>query len=102
MDVESRSSLPDIAPSRIAASSTSFVSGPAWSSDDAKAIMPTLETRPYGGFTDTVPQHEAGCLIEPRVSVPSEAAHRDAATAAAEPPGLPPGAPSRAPGVRGV
>jgi hypothetical protein len=39
-DVESHGSWPAIAPSSSAASVTSRVSGPHWSSDDAKAIMP--------------------------------------------------------------
>ncbi len=37
------------------------------------------------------PESAAGCRIEPPVSVPSVAAHKPAATAAAEPPELPPG-----------
>ena len=40
IDVESRSSWPTICPSSSAASVTSRVSGPAWSSDEAKAIIP--------------------------------------------------------------
>ena len=39
-EVESRRSRPSIAPSSRAASVTSRVSGPAWSSDDAKATIP--------------------------------------------------------------
>src|SRR5437660_5670114 len=39
----------------------------------------------------TTPQSEAGCRIEPPVSVPSAIAHRPAATAAALPPDEPPG-----------
>ena len=39
-DVESHGSLPAIAPSSSAASVVSRVNGPAWSSDEAKAIMP--------------------------------------------------------------
>ena len=37
------------------------------------------------------PQKEAGCLIEPPVSVPVAKAHKFAFTAAAEPPEDPPG-----------
>jgi hypothetical protein len=39
----------------------------------------------------TTPQNAAGWRIEPPVSVPSEAGHSPAATAADEPPELPPG-----------
>ena len=39
-EVESHGSLPAIAPNRSAASVTSRVNGPAWSSDEAKAIIP--------------------------------------------------------------
>ena len=38
-----------------------------------------------------IPQKEAGCLIEPPVSVPVAKAHKFAFTAAAEPPEDPPG-----------
>ena len=38
-----------------------------------------------------MPQHAAGCRIEPPVSVPVVAGTRRAATAAAEPPDEPPG-----------
>ncbi len=39
-EVESQGSWPAIAPSSRAASVTSRVNGPAWSSDEAKAIIP--------------------------------------------------------------
>ncbi len=39
-DVESHGSCPTIAPSSSAASVTSRVNGPAWSSDEANAIIP--------------------------------------------------------------
>ena len=38
-----------------------------------------------------IPQKEAGCLIEPPVSVPVAKVHKFAFTAAAEPPEDPPG-----------
>src|SRR5690348_912736 len=41
------------------------------------------------------PHSEAGCRIEPPVSVPVAPAHSDAATAAADPPDDPPGTCSR-------
>ena len=85
---------------RIAASRTSFASGPTWSSDDAKAVRPYRDTRPYVGFSPTHPQNEAGWRIEPPVSEPSDAMARSAATAAAEPPLEPPGTWSRFQGLR--
>ena len=65
--------------------------GPIWSSDDANATSPYLETSPYVGFSPTTPQKLAGCLIEPPVSEPSAHGTRFAATAAADPPEEPPG-----------
>ena len=43
------------------------------------------------GFIPTVPQKEAGCLIEPPVSVPNATGAILAATAEADPPEEPPG-----------
>ena len=45
-DVESFSSLPAIRLKSVAQSSTSFAIGPIWSSDDANATNPYLETNP--------------------------------------------------------
>ena len=70
---------------------TVWLKVPIWSSEDAKATSPYLETRPYVGLTPTTPQSAAGWRMEPPVSVPVAAAHRRAATAAAEPPEEPPG-----------
>ena len=53
--------------------------------------MPHLETLPYVGFRPVIPQSEAGCLMEPPVSVPVAAGTIPAETAEAEPPELPPG-----------
>ncbi len=72
-------------------SSTVFVSGPAWSSDEANAIIPNLLTLPYVGFIPTTPQKAAGWRIDPPVSVPIEPRQRDADVATAEPPLDPPG-----------
>src|SRR5262245_6268907 len=47
-----------------------------------------------------MPQHAAGLRIEPPVSVPVAPGHRNAATAAPEPPLEPPGERSSAPGLR--
>ena len=75
----------------IAASCTSFVIGPIWSSDDANATNPYLETNPYVGFNPTTPQKLAGSLIEPPVSLPNAHGTMLLATAAALPPDDPPG-----------
>ena len=60
--------------------------GPAWSKDDANATIPYLEQLPYVGFNPTVPVNDAGCLIDPPVSVPIVAGVNFAAKADAEPP----------------
>jgi hypothetical protein len=89
--VLSAGSCPAIAPSTSAASVTSLVSGPIWSSDDAYATSPYRLTRPYVGFSPTIPHRLAGWRTLPPVSEPSAARHRSAATAAALPPLDPPG-----------
>src|SRR5271170_8005873 len=76
------------------------VNGPIRSNEEAKAIRPYLDTRPYVGISAGMPQYAPGCRMEPPVSVPSETTDRPAATAAAEPPLDPPGTRSRAPGFR--
>ena len=55
-DVVSFSSCPAIRFNNIALSFTSLVIGPIWSSDDANATKPYLETKPYVGFNPTTPQ----------------------------------------------
>ena len=65
--------------------------GPAWSKDDANATIPYLEQLPYVGFKPTVPVKDAGCLIDPPVSVPIVAGVNFAASAYDEPPEDPPG-----------
>ena len=70
------------------------------SREDAKAIRPYLDTRPYVGIMAGMPQKAPGCRIDPPVSVPSETTARPAATAAAEPPLEPPGTRSSATGFR--
>ena len=62
-------------------------------------MVPKTLTRPKVGFSPTVPQKEEGTRIEPPVSVPTEAAQRPAATAAAEPALDPPGIRSSAHGL---
>ena len=69
--------------------------GPIWSSDDANATNPYLETSPYVGFKPTTPQSAAGWRIDPPVSEPSAQGTISLATAAALPPLDPPGAVSK-------
>src|SRR5207253_11144039 len=80
-----------MAPSRVAASRTSRVNVPTWSRDDANAISPYRDTRPYVGFIPTTPHSAAGCRTEPPVSVPSAHTACPDATAAADPADDPPG-----------
>src|SRR5919198_1852249 len=89
--VASLGSCPVIDRRRTAASRTLRVSVPTWSRDDANAISPYRETRPYVGLRPTTPQSAAGCRTEPPVSVPNAHTHSPAATAAADPPDDPPG-----------
>ena len=89
--VLSRSSVPLMQSRSSAASRTLRVMGPIWSRLEPNATSPHREMRPYVGFSPTIPQNAAGCLIEPPVSLPIAAAHRPAATAAALPALLPPG-----------
>src|SRR5438552_10825488 len=88
-----------MADSSVAASRTSRVSVPTWSGEDANAIRPNLEIRPYVGFSPTTPHSEAGCRTEPPVSVPRAHTASPAATAAAEPPDEPPGTRERSHGL---
>src|SRR6478672_1448668 len=61
------------------------------SSDEANAIRPYRDTRPYVGFSPTMPQSEAGWRMEPPVSDPRASGVMPAATATADPPLDPPG-----------
>src|ERR1700677_1500929 len=74
--------------------------GPIRSSDEAKAISPYLDTRPYVGISAGTPQYAPGCRMEPPVSVPRATTDIPAAIAAAEPPLEPPGTRSSATGFR--
>src|SRR5580765_6994950 len=89
--VESRSSRPAMTPSASAASDTFVPNTPTWSRDDPNATNPWRLTRPYVGFTPTIPQNAAGWRTEPPVSDPSAMGTTPAATATAEPPDDPPG-----------
>src|SRR5271168_55123 len=84
----------------VAASVMLVANGPIRSRDDAKAIRPYLDTRPYVGIIAGMPQQAPGCRMEPPVSVPSATTAKPAATAAAEPPDEPPGTLSSATGFR--
>src|ERR1700734_996755 len=85
--IEQRSAIsgPLMAASTIAVSSTDRQIGPTLSSDQHSAIAPARETRPKVGRRPVVPQRWQGEVIDPRVSVPIEKAHRPAAVAEAEP-----------------
>src|SRR5439155_7348275 len=98
--VASSGSYPAMAERRVAASRTSRVSVPTWSSDEANAMRPYLEMRPYVGLSPTMPQREAGWRTDPPVSVPSAHTASPAATAAADPPEDPPGTRPRSHGFR--
>ena len=89
-----------MADNRIAASRTLRVNVPTWSSEEANAISPKREIRPYVGLRPTTPHRAAGWRTEPPVSVPSAHTASLAATAAAEPPEDPPGTVSRFHGLR--
>src|SRR5438093_6797362 len=85
---------------RTAVSATLRANVPTWSREEAKAMSPYLETRPYVGFIPTTPHRAAGCLTEPPVSVPRAHTASPAATAAADPPEEPPGTRSTSHGFR--
>src|SRR6516162_5556961 len=82
------------------ASVTFCVKGPIRSSEEAKAISPYLDTRPYVGIMPEMPQQAPGWRIEPPVSVPNAATAKPTATTAAEPPLDPPGTLFKATGFR--
>ncbi len=79
---------------------TERANGPAWSSDEAKAMSPERETRPYVGFSPTTPHSDAGWRMLPPVSVPIDQTASPAATAAALPPDDPPGTLPKSHGLR--
>src|SRR3989442_15582901 len=89
-----------MADSSVAASRTSRVSVPTWSSDEANAISPYRLIRQYVGFSPTTPHSDAGCRTDPPVSVPRAHTASPDATAAAEPPDEPPGTRSVSHGLR--
>src|SRR6266851_6675608 len=81
----SLASIPASALSRIAASVTLRVMGPAVSWLCAMGIMPERLTSPSVGLMPTSPLMDEGQVTEPSVSVPTATAHRLAAVAAPEP-----------------
>src|SRR3954453_8070795 len=87
IEVLSRSSRPTMWRNSSAASVTSRVSGPAWSSDEANAIIPKRLHAPYVGLRPTIPHRAAGWRIDPPGSGPSAHGPSAAATGAGpEPP----------------
>jgi hypothetical protein len=83
-----------------AASSTVRPKTEMQSREEPKATSPYRLTRPYVGFTPTMPQKLAGWRTEPPVSDPRAAGTTPAATSAADPPDEPPGTRSGSIGCR--
>jgi len=81
----SAGSTPTMAFSRMAASATVRVIGPAVSCVAEIGIIPDRLTSPTVGLMPTMPQKEAGAITEPSVSVPTATAHKLADTATADP-----------------
>ena len=73
-----------------AASRTVRAIGPEVMSPPRGLELGEFDTRPRDGLTPTTPQQLEGIRIDPPPSVPSAIGHRQAATAAAEPPLDPP------------
>ena len=91
-------------PAAIAASSAAQSAivraiGPAWSSDGASGMMPSIGISPCVGLIVLVPQHADGIRSEPQVSVPAAAGVIRAANTAALPPLDPPTTRSSAHGL---
>src|SRR5580700_1479593 len=99
-EVESFESCPAITDITVAASVIFVANGPIRSSEEAKAMRPYRDTRPYVGIVAGMPQYAPGWRIDPPVSVPRATTDRPAATAAADPPLEPPGTRSGARGLR--
>ena len=85
-----------------AESSTVLARTPKWLMEPGPVpgTPPDRLTRPWVGFSPAMPQSAAGFLTEPALSVPMDARHRLAATAAAEPPLEPPVARPTSQGLR--
>ncbi len=83
-----------------AISRTDRAIGPIVLSVRASSKHGPLATTPWVGFNPTMPQKEAGILIEPPISVPRASGVIPAATTAPEPPLDPPGVQSSRHGFR--
>src|SRR5262245_33196636 len=86
----SRPSSPAITSSSNAASDTLAVIGPVWSSVPSIGNIPVYGTSPNVGFSPTMPDHDAGSLIDPPWSPPSAMSAAPVATSAAQPLDEPP------------
>src|SRR6185436_13438086 len=82
---------PAIADSTAAASATVRPCGPTESWECEIGTTPAREVNPTVGLMPTTPLLDDGLMIEPSVSVPSDAAARLAETATPEPELEPPG-----------
>ncbi|MNT14418.1 hypothetical protein D3C72_1494240 [compost metagenome] len=85
-----------------AASDTERATTPTVSSDGASCDTPPASITPAPGLNPTTPQVDAGMRTDPAVSVPSEARHKPAATATAEPLDDPPTAAAGSSGFSGA
>ncbi|MNL16663.1 hypothetical protein D3C87_1377150 [compost metagenome] len=74
-----------------ATSGTERANPPTVSSDSARLFTPARGIAPNVGLKPTMPQYEAGRMIEPAVCDPSAKGTMSSATAAAEPLDEPPG-----------
>lgn len=91
MVAESRSSAPERISSIVPISQAEWANTPGESYDVEEGRMPNRENRPVETFRPYVDVNEAGQLMEPWVSVPSDIGVKPADTATAEPPDDPQG-----------
>ncbi len=90
ISLASSASAPQAAASSRAQSSAERPWVPTWSRVQLMGITSPVEIRPCVGLWPKMPVKDEGIRTEPRVSLPSAAAHRPADTAAADPPEEPP------------
>ncbi|KAG0732588.1 hypothetical protein G6F50_017681 [Rhizopus delemar] len=74
-----------------ATSGTDRAKPPTVSRDSARLFTPARGTAPNVGLKPTMPQYEAGRMMEPAVCEPSAKGTMSSATAAADPLDEPPG-----------
>ena len=90
--------VPEVARANAATSPTERANRPTVSSDHEKHFMPAVGSSAKVGLKPTMPQYDAGRMVEPPVCEPTASGTMPAATAAAEPadepPGVQPGAPA--------